>query len=132
MLVQFPIMIGLYYAISHSSEISSHSFLWFDLGSSNVLMALIAGSIYFVQFIISQKLNNSPTPRDQRLNPSLNMIGLLSPIMMIIFSLNIPAALPLYWTIGGLFMIGQTIVFQRFLKSTDETNGKAIVNSNQT
>lgn len=128
MLVQFPILIGLYYAISRSTEISSHSFLWFDLGSSNVPMALIAGLIYVVQFIVSLKLSNSMTHQNPRGNPSLNMIGLLSPVMMVVFSLNMPAALPLYWAIGGLFMIGQTVVFQRFLKSKDDQTNKVMAN----
>ena len=31
--VQMPILIGFYHAISRTKEIAVHSFLWFDLGS---------------------------------------------------------------------------------------------------
>ncbi|MNG37254.1 Membrane protein insertase MisCA precursor [compost metagenome] len=42
--------------------------------------------------------------------PQKQLAGLvyLSPIMMGLFSFSAPAALPLYWTVGGVFMIGQT------------------------
>ncbi|MBD5010628.1 OxaA precursor, partial [Xanthomonas citri pv. citri] len=49
MLIQSPIMIGLYYAIRSTPEIASHSFLWFSLGQSDILMSLSAGIMYFVQ-----------------------------------------------------------------------------------
>jgi YidC/Oxa1 family membrane protein insertase len=40
----------------------------------------------------------------------MKIMSYLSPIMIFIFSVNAPAALPLYWTIGGAFLILQTLI----------------------
>ncbi|MCI3988294.1 YidC/Oxa1 family membrane protein insertase, partial [Bacillus vallismortis] len=54
-LIQFPILIVFYYAISSTPEIASHSFLWFSLGQSDILMSLSAGVMYYVQAYVAQK-----------------------------------------------------------------------------
>lgn len=46
MLVQFPILIGFYYAIRSTPEIASHSFLWFSLGHSDILVSLCAKYVF--------------------------------------------------------------------------------------
>ena len=42
-------------------------------------------------------------------NPQMAMMLWLMPIMIIVFAVNFPAALALYWVVGNLFMIVQTI-----------------------
>lgn len=106
-LIQMPILMGLYYAISGSKEIASHSFLWFNLGASDLWITLIAGVIYYFQFKVSQ--SNMTTEQQQQ----MKIMGLVSPIMIVLMSLNAPAALPLYWTVGGIFLISQTIIAQK-------------------
>jgi YidC/Oxa1 family membrane protein insertase len=107
MLIQMPILMGLYYAISGSSEIASHSFLWFNLGHSDFLITGAAGLIYYLQFKVSQS-NMTEEQRKQ-----MKFMGLLSPIMIVMFSLNAPSALPLYWTAGGMFLIIQTLLARK-------------------
>ncbi|RSD26178.1 membrane protein insertase YidC [Mesobacillus subterraneus] len=107
MLIQMPILMGLYYAISSSEEIASHSFLWFNLGHSDILITAAAGLIYYFQF----KVSMSNVSQDQR--NQMKFMGLLSPMMIVIFSLNAPSALPLYWTIGGIFLIIQTMLARK-------------------
>ncbi|HAQ08358.1 MAG TPA: OxaA precursor, partial [Bacillus bacterium] len=34
--------------------------------------------------------------------------------------LNAPSALPLYWTVGGIFVIAQTILARRIYSSKDK------------
>ncbi|MEI2663368.1 membrane protein insertase YidC [Rossellomorea sp. LJF3] len=104
LLIQTPILIGLYYAIRSSSEIASHSFLWFNLGQPDHIMAIIAGVVYLLQSRVS--LMNIPAEQQAQ----MKIMGLLSPVMIFIFSLNAPAALPLYWTVGGAFLILQTLI----------------------
>jgi YidC/Oxa1 family membrane protein insertase len=103
-LIQMPILMGFYYAIRGSEEIASHSFLWFSLGQPDIVITLIAGLIYYFQFKVSQA--NMPIQQQQQ----MKFMGLLSPVMIVVFSLQAPAALPLYWTVGGLFLIIQTIL----------------------
>lgn len=114
MLIQSPIMIGLYYAIRSTPEIASHSFLWFSLGQSDILMSLSAGIMYFVQAYIAQKLSAkySTVPQNPAAQQSAKLMVFIFPVMMTIFSLNVPAALPLYWFTSGLFLTVQNIVLQ--------------------
>lgn len=104
MIIQFPILIGFYYAIRRTPEIASHSFLWFNLGHTDILITLIAAAIYFLQFKVTQ-IGMEPQQRKQ-----MAIIGLLSPVMIGMVSLNSPAALPLYWAVGGIFLILQTLI----------------------
>lgn len=116
MLIQMPILMGLYYAISSSTEIASHSFLWFNLGQSDLGITLAAGIVYYLQFKVSQ--SNLTTDQQRQ----MKMMGLLSPIMIVMFSFNAPSALPLYWTIGGLFLIIQTVLARKIYKTNTNIN----------
>lgn len=103
-LIQMPILMGFYYAIKGSSEIATHSFLWFSLGQSDIWITAIAGIVYYLQFKVS--MSNMPTEQQKQ----MKIMGLLSPIMIVMVSLNAPAALPLYWAVGGIFLMFQTLL----------------------
>lgn len=109
-----PILMGLFYAIQGSPDIAIHSFLWFSLGEPDLLITLIAGIVYYLQFKVTQ----SSLPVEQQ--NQMKIIGLLSPIMILIFSFSAPAALPLYWGVGGIFLILQTFATRKFYPSTDQ------------
>ncbi|SFB28889.1 YidC/Oxa1 family membrane protein insertase [Lentibacillus halodurans] len=111
MIIQFPILIGFYYAIRRTPEIASHSFLWFNLGDADILMALIAMAVYFIQFKVSQ-IGMDPNQKKQ-----MAVMGLISPIMIGVVSFGAPAALPLYWAAGGLFLIVQTIIAKKLFNA---------------
>jgi len=107
MLIQMPILMGFYYAIQGSAEIATHSFLWFNLGGSDMIMTLIAGAVYFLQF----KLSMSQMPAEQQ--GQMKIMGLISPMMIMFISFSAPAALPLYWSTSGLFLIVQNEILRR-------------------
>jgi YidC/Oxa1 family membrane protein insertase len=113
-LIQMPILTGFYYAIRGSKEIASHNFLWFSLGHPDIALTLIAGVIYYFQFKVSQ----STMPATQQ--AQMKYMGLMSPLMIVMFSFSAPAALPLYWVVGGTFLIVQQYV-SRKLYPTPET-----------
>lgn len=112
-LVQFPILMGFYSAIRNSPEIARHSFLWFNLGNTDMIMPLVAAFVYFVQLKVSQVDIHSQQQKQ------MAMLGYLSPIMIGLFSFSAPAALPLYWSVGGLFLIFQTLLFKRLYKQKE-------------
>ncbi|MGI8317136.1 membrane protein insertase YidC [Halobacillus mangrovi] len=111
-LIQMPIFMGVYYAIRGSEEIATHSFLWFNLGEADVTMALIAGLLYFIQYRVSL-IGVSADQQKQ-----MKLVGLLSPIMILLISFSAPSALPLYWAVGGLFLIIQTLISKRLYSQT--------------
>ena len=107
MLIQMPILMGFYYAIQGSAEIATHSFLWFNLGESDIIMTLIAGAVYYLQFKMSLK----QMPVEQQ--GQMKIMGLISPMMIMFVSFSAPAALPLYWSTGGLFLIAQNVLLRK-------------------
>jgi YidC/Oxa1 family membrane protein insertase len=105
--IQMPILTGFYYAIRGSKEIASHNFLWFSLGHPDIALTLIAGVIYYFQFKVSQ--TTMPAAQQQQ----MKYMGLMSPIMIVMFSFSAPAALPLYWVVGGTFLIIQQYISRK-------------------
>ncbi|MFE8697644.1 YidC family membrane integrase SpoIIIJ [Cytobacillus sp. FJAT-53684] len=120
LIIQMPILIGFYHAITRTREIADHSFLWFDLGSPDpiYLLPLIAGVTTFIQ----QKMMMAGTANQ---NPQMAMMLWLMPIMIIVFAINFPAALSLYWVVGNIFMIVQTY----FIKGPELKSAKATGNA---
>ncbi|WP_408021578.1 membrane protein insertase YidC [Siminovitchia acidinfaciens] len=114
MLIQMPILMGLYYAIRSSTEIASHTFLWFNLGHSDLFMTIIAGLVYLVQAQVSL----STVPEAQK--NQMRLFSFISPFMIVFISLNAPAALPLYWAVGGIFLIIQTWIGRKYYKQHPE------------
>jgi YidC/Oxa1 family membrane protein insertase len=110
MLLQWPITLAFYYAIRRTPEIAAHDFLWFSLGKTDMILPLIAAAVYYVQFRVSQSVS---AQSQQNQNNQMAFIGLLSPVMMGVFSYAMPAALPLYWVVGGIFIIVQTIILNK-------------------
>ncbi|WP_141434453.1 YidC family membrane integrase SpoIIIJ [Bacillus sp. 03113] len=117
LLVQMPILIGFYHAISRTRAIADQNFLWFDLGAPDpiYLLPLIAGVTTFIQ----QKMMMAG-PMGQ--NPQMAMMLWVMPIMIIIFAINFPAALSLYWVVGNIFMIIQTY----FIKGPSEKKASEV------
>ncbi|MGM7684020.1 YidC family membrane integrase SpoIIIJ [Cytobacillus sp. Hm23] len=120
LIIQMPILIGFYHAIMRTVEIKQHEFLWFNLGEADpfYLLPLIAGVTTFIQ----QKMMMAGT---QNQNPQMAMMLWIMPIMIIIFALNFPAALSLYWVVGNLFMIVQTYFIKGPEIKTSEIAGGA-------
>jgi YidC/Oxa1 family membrane protein insertase len=110
--VQMPIIIGLYQAIMRTGEIKNHTFLWFDLGSPDIILSVLAGVFTFFQ----QKLMMAGTANQ---NPQMAMMLWLMPVMIIVFGITLPAALSLYWVVGSIFMIVQTLIINGPTKLKD-------------
>lgn len=108
LIIQMPIIMGLYFAILYSPEVKSHQFLWFNLGEPDMIMMILAGAVYFVQARVS--LWTMPEQQQKQ----MKMFIYLSPIMIMFISFQAMAALPLYWAVGGLLLIFQTYLGRKF------------------
>lgn len=106
-LVQMPILFAIYHAIMRTHEIREGSFLWFQLGAPDYILPLITGVATFIQ----QKLMMAGTPAAQ--NPQMMVMLYLMPIMITVFAFFFPSALALYWVVGNIFMIVQTIFIRK-------------------
>ncbi|MFD1066914.1 membrane protein insertase YidC [Oceanobacillus locisalsi] len=109
MIIQMPVLIGFYYAIMRTPEIAEQSFLWFSLGETDIAFIFFAVLIYFIQSRVSL------IGLDEAQRKRMAVMSFLSPVMIAIVSFNVPAALPLYWSVSGLFMIIQTLIIKKYI-----------------
>lgn len=118
-LVQMPILIAIYHAIMRTDAIKQGSFLWFELGSPDpfFILPLIAAGATFLQ----QKLMMAGSPAAQ--NPQMMVMMYVMPIMIGVFALFFPAALALYWVVGNVFMVAQTIFIRKPMMRNDHNGG---------
>lgn len=101
--IQMPILLAFYYAIMRTEELARHSFLWFDLGAADpfYVLPVLAAAMTFIQLKVSKATQPA-------MNQQLPIINMIMPFMILSFAINLPAALSLYWVVGGLFSIAQT------------------------
>lgn len=107
LIIQMPILMAFYYAIRGSQEIATHTFLWFNLGHPDMVLAILAGLVYLLQYYVSM-IGNTPEQKKQ-----MRVMGLISPAMILFISFSAPSALALYWAVGGLFLAGQTLLTKK-------------------
>lgn len=114
LLIQMPIIMGLYYAILYSPDVKAHEFLWFSLGAKDAIMPLIAGLVYFAQARVSLWT----MPEQQK--AQMKWMIYISPIMIIVISYSAMAALPLYWSVSGLLLVIQTYIGRKYYSEHPE------------
>ena len=142
MLIQFPILIGLFFTIRDGSilALSQHllyepyqnlswtfgtNFLGIDLSTPNIyIFPPLLMIMQFIQmkmsFAISKKklADKKPVKKKEETGPSQQEIQQKMmlyglPLMIGFFAIKFPAAVSLYWGISTLFAIGQQLVVNR-------------------
>lgn len=127
MLLQFPLLIAFYTAVTVSLAIRQASFLW--------MPDLSAGDPYHIlefAFAISMVLSMKFTPTAPAVTPEQQMqqkmMTYLMPVMMLWVMWSAPAGLLLYWFFGNIVSFGQQMIINRTNK-TDEPPKEEIVDS---
>lgn len=117
--VQMPVLIAIYHAISRTEEIKLHDFLWFQLGEPDpyFILPIIAAAATFLQ----QKLMMAGSPAGQ--NPQMLVMMYVMPIMIGVFAVFFPAALALYWVVGNVFMVAQTVFIRKPMMNKNVSTG---------
>jgi YidC/Oxa1 family membrane protein insertase len=125
MLLQLPIFLALFQAISHYVELRGKAFLWVDdlslpdriatlpfsiplLGDEINLLPVLMAFAMFIQQRASQK--NMPT---SGANPSMKLMS--GPLMAVVFGVmfyQVPSGLVLYWLTNSLI----SLAWYRFAK----------------
>lgn len=104
LLIQMPIFAALYAAIRYSPELSGAVFLTIPLGKSSWILAILA----FLSYLLQGYLSMLGMPEDQKKQMRITL--LLSPVMILFFTMSSPAGLGLYFFVGGLFACFQTLI----------------------
>ncbi len=127
MLLQFPLLIAFYTAITVSVEVRQASFLWLpDLSAAD------PWHILEFAFALSMILAMKFTPQAAVVTPEQQMqqkmMMYLMPVMMLWVMWAAPSGLLLYWFFGNIVSFGQQMVINR-LNRTDIPAGTQIVDS---
>lgn len=129
MLIQFPVLIGLYFVIRQFTSLElakeflyppymhldwsfNTMFLGIDLAhSSYIIFPPILALFQYLQlklsFHIAKKKSAQDKPAASGQEVQQKVMQYAFPVMIAVFSLQVPAAVSLYWAISTLFGIGQ-------------------------
>lgn len=109
-IIQMPIVIGLYHAISRMNatpEINIGNFLWFELAAPSITLAIVAGLMQFVVLRTGPAMDN----------PQMKVMMYIMPFMIMFMGMILPGALALYWVIGNIIsMIQNIFIYKPFKK----------------
>lgn len=107
---------NLYSFVQNPGSLSTTLLGLVDLSQRSLILAVIAGGLQFIQsrmMLKKQSLEPGDSPAAQAAQAMSKQIVYFLPVITIIISLTLPAALPLYWAVTTLFTIAQQFVTMR-------------------
>lgn len=122
-LIQMPILMGLYHAISRMNVTPMYelgSIFAISLAAPSIFFAIVAGVLQCFVLKTGPSLNT---------NPQMSMMQYVLPMMIIVFGLMAPTAITLYWIVSSIISILQNIILYKVLNSKHETT--AFINANK-
>lgn len=137
LIIQLPILLALYrvfligmgedtwqhlYSFVSRPEVQQMTFVGIDLTQTSLLLAVIAGAGQFVLMKMSN-LGAAPGPganddTAQMMSSMQKNMAYIFPAMTVFISLQLPAALALYWVASTFFGILQQYLFKKYLNIT--------------
>lgn len=141
--IQLPIILGLYWVffrgglpeiqidllysfISIPESINMNFLGIVDVGGKSIVLALLAG---ITQFIHSSYALPKPKPRPE--NPTIKddlarsfhlQMKYVMPIIVVVISYTISAAIALYWLTSNMFAIGQELIVRREMRKLEKVS----------
>lgn len=135
MLVQFPIIIALYwvfkdigqgidvdilYSFIKNPEVINLVSFNFDLSQKSYVLSFLTGFTQFIYLSLAQTMKKGDTSGMSEQEKMMSMVGqsmkYTMPIMITVFAYVIGGAVALYWVTSNVFMILQELYIQKKLK----------------
>ena len=111
LLVQMPILIALFQALSNVDFLKTGHFLWFNLGGADTTFVLPILAALFTFF--SSWLSNKALPEKNGAMTGM-MYGM--PIIIFFFAISAPSGVALYWAISNAYQVLQTYILNNPFK----------------
>jgi YidC/Oxa1 family membrane protein insertase len=108
LLIQLPVFAALYAAIRYSPDLYHATFFGIALGKPSFLFAVLS----FIAYAVQSYLGLVGVPEEQK--KQMKAAIWMSPVMTFFISLTSSAGLGLYFFIGGLFAILQTLMVNAY------------------
>lgn len=118
-LIQMPILIALFQALSRVPELKVGHFLWLNLGATDpyfILPILAAGFT-----LLSMWLTNKAAPEK---NGAMVAMMIIFPIMIFWFALTAASGVSLYWVVSNAYQVFQTLLLNNPFKIIAERQAK--------
>lgn len=114
LLIQLPVMMALYQAISRTDVLKTGHFLWFQLDQPDpyFILPVLAALTTFITTWLSMKMQDT--------GGAGKVMMYVMPAMILFMSLGLSSALSLYWVVGNVFMVGQTLLLNNPFKFQEE------------
>lgn len=104
LVIQLPIMMGIYQAVAYSSQLAKASFFGISLSQRSIVLTVIATALYVLQGYLSM----IGIPEQQK--KAMQMTLILSPAMTFFISISSSGALALYFLAGGIVIVIQQLI----------------------
>ncbi|WP_179946632.1 membrane protein insertase YidC [Lactobacillus terrae] len=104
LLIQMPVLIGIYQAVQYSPEIGKATFLSIPLGKPSIVIAIIATIFYIIQSWLSLRV----VPEEQK--GQMQAVMFMNPLITFFISMVSSAALALYFLVGGIVILIQQVI----------------------
>lgn len=140
LLIQLPILIALYqvfllglgaetfhrlYSFVSAPEVVEAMFLSINLSQTSLVLGVIAGAAQFILMKMSTPASPAaPSSNDDAAQMMASMqknMAYIFPAMTLFISLQLPAALALYWVASTIFGILQQYCFKKYLNISSQT-----------
>lgn len=137
LIIQFPLFIGVWGAMTGSAVLSTGAFLGLDLSASiweclkigptatnpgwwtALVLILLMSAGQFFQMKVPQWLQKARTkkvsrlsrnPAEKQQNKTANIVSWVMLVMIIFMGFTLPAAMGVYWFIGALVSLAQSLI----------------------
>lgn len=119
LLIQMPILMALWQAMSRVESLTNGQFLWMDLSKPDpyFILPILAAIFTF----ISSKLTSMTQIES---NMSMNMMNYIMAFMIFFMGMNLASGLSLYWVVSNAFQVGQTLLINNPYKIRREREEK--------
>jgi len=113
--IQMPVLMALYQAISRTEILKSGLFLWMNLGERDpfFILPVVAAILTYA----TSKLTMMSQPDG---NAAMKSMTYTMPVMILLMGINFPSALSLYWVASNAFSVGQTLLLNNPFKAIKE------------
>ena len=118
LIIQFPILMALYGALTRVPELREGSFLWVDLGQKDpyFILPILAAAFTFLSTWLTNKVAKD------RSAMLIVMNIMLSNLYFLVWDTDFLSGVALYWTVSNAFQVVQILVFNNPFKIIAERN----------
>ncbi|MBT2733016.1 membrane protein insertase YidC [Carnobacterium sp. ISL-102] len=111
LLIQMPVLIAMYQAISRTEVLKTGNFLWMNLGAPDpyFVLPVLAAILTYATTKLSTMSQLEP-------NPTTTTMMYMMPALILFMGITLPSALSLYWVVGNAFSVGQTLLLNNPFK----------------